>query len=70
MKKKKDKYRAVLNIDGKNVKLGHFNTPEEAFMEYKRHKEALIIVIADKYKGKIPDKVYETMMNWKIDIND
>ena len=39
-------------------------------MEYKRHKEALIIVIADKYKGKIPDKVYETMMNWKIDIND
>lgn len=68
--KGKDKYRAALNIDGRNVKLGHFNTPEEAFMEYKRHKEALIIVVADKYKGKIPDKVYEAMMNWKIDIND
>lgn len=68
--KGKNKYRAALNIDCRIVKLGHFNTPEEAFMEYKRHKEALIIVVADKYKGKIPNKVYDAMINWKIDIND
>ena len=66
----KGKYRAALNVDGKTVKLGVFNTPKEAFMEYKRHKEALIIVVADRYKGKIPDRVYEAMMNWKIEIDD
>lgn len=36
---------------------------KEAFMEYKRYKEALIIVIADRYKGKIPVNVYKAMMN-------
>ena len=66
----KGKYRAELNVDGKIVKLGRFDTVEEAFAEYKRHKEALIIVIADRYRGKIPDKVYKAMMNWKIEIDD
>lgn len=66
----KGKYRAALNVDGKTVKLGVYNTPKEAFMEYKKHKEALIIVVADRYKGKIPDKVYEAMMSWKIEVDD
>ena len=64
--KAKGKYRAALNVDGKTVKLGHFDTAEEAFMAYKRHKEALIIVVADRYKGKIPNCVYEAMMTGKL----
>lgn len=64
------KYRAQLNVGGRMVKLGVHSTPEEAFDEYKKHKEALIMVTADKYKGKIPDKVYQAMMNWKIEIDD
>ena len=68
--KAKGKYRAALRVDGKIVKLGHFDTAEEAFKTYKRHKEALIIVVADRYKGKIPNCVYEAMMNWKIEIDD
>ena len=66
----KGKYRAQLNVEGKMVKLSSHNTPEEAFYEYKRHKEALIMVTADRYKGKIPDKVYQAMINWKIEIDD
>lgn len=66
----KGKYRAALNVDGKTVKLGVYNTPKEAFMEYKKHKEALIVVVADRYKGKIPDRVYEAMIHWKIEIDD
>ena len=66
----KGKYRAALNVDGKMVKLGVYNTPEQAFREYKRHKEALIMVTADKYKGKIPNKVYDAMMKWEIEIDD
>lgn len=66
----KGKYRAALSVDGKNVKLGCFNTPEKAFEEYKEHKKSLIIVTADRYKGKIPDKVYQAMLNWEIEITD
>lgn len=64
------RYRGSLNIDGKNVHLHYWKTPEEAFAEYKRHKEALILIMADKYKGKIPEKVYEALINWKIEIDD
>lgn len=64
------RYRAALNIDGRNVKLGTYDTPKEAFMVYKKHKEALVLITADRYKGKIPDKVYDAMINWKIEIDD
>lgn len=64
------KYRSSLNVDGKNVHLHYWSTPEEAFTEYKRHKEAAILVMADKYKGKIPERVYESLINWRIDIDD
>lgn len=68
--KSKKKYCAGLGINNKNIKLGVYNTPEEAFAEYKRHKEALIVVTADKYKGRIPEKLYKAMINWKIEIDD
>lgn len=68
--KGKGKYRASLNVGGRNIKLGTFDTPDEAFVEYKKHKEALIIVMADRYKGKIPGKVYRAMVNWEINIDD
>jgi hypothetical protein len=60
--KSKKKYCAGLGINNKNIKLGVYNTPEEAFAEYKRHKEALIVVTADKYKGRIPEKLYKAMI--------
>ncbi len=66
----KNKYRAELKIDNVQIKLKSYDTPEEAFLEYKKHKEALIMITADKYKNKIPNKLYEAMLNWKIEIDD
>ena len=51
----------------KSVKLGFFDTPEEAYEVYKAHKMAEIIYIADCYKDVIPDKLYQAMINWKFD---
>lgn len=59
-----------MNVNNECIKLSAKNTPEEAFEEYKRHKEALIIVTADKYKKYIPSKVYNAMLNWKVEITD
>ena len=50
--------------------LGLYDAPEEAFEVYKQFKENYIKEIADKYKQQIPRKLYQTMCNYKVEIND
>ena len=59
-----------MSFAGKKIKLGTFNTAEEAFARYKVYKEDFIKDIAEQYKDKIPDKIYQAMMNWQIEITD
>lgn len=64
--KKTDKFIATISIDKKNKTLGFFETPEEAFAEYKKHKEAEIIHTADIYKDVIPEQLYKAMLAWDL----
>lgn len=64
--KEKKKYRASIGTK----KLGTFNTMEQAFAVYKREKEKKIKELARKYKDQIPDKLYQAMIHWKIEITD
>lgn len=66
----KGKFRAGMSFMGKQIKLGTFNSADEAFLRYKEYKEDFIKDIAEQYEGKIPDKVYEAMLNWKIEKTD
>lgn len=50
--------------------IGLFATEIEAFYVYKEAKEAYIKEVAEKYKGQIDHRVYESLMNWKIEITD
>lgn len=68
--KDKNKYRAGLAFCGKKIKIGTFDTEEEAFNAYKEYKEKFIKDMAEKYKNKIPYCAYEAMMNWVVDEND
>ena len=72
--KNKNKYTAFCNIfyngKSKQKNLGYYNTIEEAFNAYKQFKEANIKQIADYYKDKIPNKLYEAMYNYKVEITD
>lgn len=54
----------------KQIHLGYYNTPEEAFKVYKQFKESYIKQIADLYKDKIPKKLYDTMYNYEVEITD
>ena len=54
----------------KQMKLGTYDSPEDAFAKYKECKEEIIKNIAEQYNGKIPQKVYGAMTNWKIEITD
>lgn len=68
--KSKGKYRAEMSFMGEQIKLGTFDTAEAAFARYKEYKEDFIQDLAVQYRDEIPDKVYEAMMGWKIEIND
>ena len=69
--KVRNKYKTQCkDINCKNKFLGRYNTKEEAFKVYKIYKEKLIKEIADLYIDKIPEKVYNALYNYKIDIDD
>lgn len=46
--------------------IGFFNTPEEAFLAYKKRKEEFIKEVANDYKDKIPDKVYQALLKYEV----
>ena len=50
--------------------LGCFKTPLEAFNVYKQFKEKYIKQVADEYKNKIPQKLYEAMYRYEVEITD
>lgn len=67
------KYVAYLSNNIKpHYHLGTFNTPEEAFQAYKQAKEVHIKEVATQYYngGKITEKVYNALMNYKVEITD
>ena len=68
--KDKKKYVANMSFGGRNIKLGIFDTVNDAFNKYKNYKEDFIKKVAEQYRTKIADKVYQAMMNWKIEITD
>lgn len=67
---KYDKYMARTVVNDKRVILGYFETPIEAFYEYKIYKELNIKIMADKYKDKIPQKLYNAMYDYEVEITD
>lgn len=48
------------------IQLSHWDSPEEAFAEYKKYKQADILIMAAKYKNKIPKYIYEALL--KVDV--
>lgn len=70
--KKYNLFRAILRVRGEYKQIGSFKTPELAFEEYKQAKEAHIQEMATQYfnEGKITEKVYSALMNYKVEITD
>lgn len=66
----KNKFIASININGKNKRLGYFDTENEAFKCYKSHKEYYIQVMAEKFKSELKQKVYKKLINYKVNATD
>jgi len=65
-----NKYQANCNNNGEREHLGLYNTPEEAFYSYKKFKEHIIKKTANEYKDKIPQKLYDAMYRYEVEITD
>lgn len=62
------RYRVQCKNENKKRKnLGRYDSVDEAFLTYKKYKEDLIVKIADVYKSKIPKKLYEGLLRYKIE---
>jgi len=75
--KKGDKWESFLSAldkDGKKIRvhIGYFDSPQEAFAAYKRTKESYIKEVAQEYydNNEITEKVYNALMNYKVEITD
>ena len=68
------KYEAQCNINGKNIGLGYYSTPLEAFNVYKIAKENEIKRVANEcvLKGYITQdsRLYNAMISYQIEIDD
>jgi hypothetical protein len=64
-----EKKRYIAQCDNKINKsryIGAFKTPEEAYHAYKFFKQNYIKQVAEDYKDKIPEKLYDAMLNYQI----
>ena len=65
---KTNKYYGEITFTGteKTVVLSEWDTPEEAFAEYKIMKQADILLVVAKYKESIPDYIYDRFLTVEV----
>ena len=64
---------SVFDYESKKRKikyLGEYKTSKDAFNAYKYFKESYVKEVADYYKKQIPNKLYEAMYSYKVEITD
>lgn len=69
--KLKNKFKSECrNIDDSRINLGFYDNINKAFNVYKDYKEKVIKGVADKYRVFIPQKLYDAMYRYKVEITD
>jgi hypothetical protein len=71
--KQGNRFQASCHFKDSSRYIGTYQTPLEAFQAYKQFKESYIKQVADEYKQKypnFPDKLYNAMYNYEVEITD
>ena len=61
-------FEVKISINGKIIHLGHFKTIEEASFAYQKARKEYIKTLAEKYKSKLPEQVYQALINYQVQI--
>lgn len=64
------KFQAYCIYKGKRKVLGYYDNIKDAFNSYKQFKEQYIKEVADEYKGEIPQRLYNAMYRYEVEITD
>lgn len=64
------RFRAEVNVENKIKRIGYYPTADLAFEAYKIEKESRIKEIADRYKDKIPSKLYQALYAYEVEATD
>lgn len=64
------RFRARCNTLNGSVFIGYYDTPLLAFAAYKKFKESYIKQVADEYKNRIPEILYNALYNFEIEVDD
>ena len=65
-----NKFEAYIKKHNKNIYLGSFDTEKEAFQAYKTEKEQYIKQVAKLYQKEMSDKIYNALLNYKVEYED
>jgi hypothetical protein len=58
------------NNKGESIHFGYYSDIKEAFLVYKKQKEIIIKTIADEFRDNIPEKLYDAMVSYQVEIYD
>ena len=67
-KNKEGKFSAVMSILNRTTVIGEYDTEEEAKKGFAEYKRNYIKNIAEENRTKVPDYVYEAMIDWKVEV--
>lgn len=70
LEKKNNRLRSEISINGKRKFLGYYDDPTDAFNVFRNAKEKYIKDMAEKYKDRIDPRVYNALLEYKIEITD
>lgn len=59
-------YKAQINISGKTKNIGSYSTAQEAHQAYVIAKEAYVKEVANKWRGRIDERVYDALIKWRV----
>lgn len=66
LNKGRNKFKAQISIDGTSINLGRYDTPKQAHDVYLKAKKEYISLIAKRWKGRIDDLVYDSLINYTV----
>lgn len=63
---RRSQFVARVRVNGAAVRIGSFETEEEAYAAYKKAKIDYVRSMAEKYKDVLHPRVYENLSNWTL----
>ncbi len=67
---KKGKYQVNMSFNNSGFFVGAFDDAVEAFNAYKRKKEQLIKLSAEKWRGCISEDAYSALIGYSVEVDD